>query len=310
MEQVKDRTEQEASLTGLTAPATAVPATAAPAPAPERVGASSGESFGQVSVPQANSPLVSTPLVNAAVPFTPEVGELIVSDNDDSATVPRVLLDAHDYELSPIAYKVKKALYDCALETPVHDNGLTDEQKREKISACMREIMLTLGLDLNDDSLYKTPLRVGKMFVNEIFSGLDYRNFPDITVIENKMQVDEMIKVKDISFTSTCEHHFMVIDGVAKVAYMPKNKIIGLSKINRIVRFFARRPQVQERLTQQILVALQTILETRNVAVTITATHYCVKARGVQDPTSSTTTTSLGGHFKLNPSSRHEFLTD
>ena len=174
----------------------------------------------------------------------------------------------------------------------------------------MREMMETLGLDLNDDSLIKTPYRVGKMFVDELFRGLDYHNFPEITLIENKMQVDEMIKVKDISFTSTCEHHFMVIDGMAKVAYMPSKKIIGLSKINRIVRFFAQRPQVQERLTQQILVALQTLLETRNVAVTITATHYCVKARGVQDPTSSTTTTALGGHFKLNPSSRHEFLTD
>ncbi|MDT3662714.1 MAG: GTP cyclohydrolase I FolE [Anaerobiospirillum sp.] len=217
---------------------------------------------------------------------------------------------AQDAALSENARKVKEALMARGLETPLVDNGLSTEEKRERISALMTQMMETLGLDLRDDSLYKTPARVGKMFVDELFCGLDYRNFPDITVIENKMQVDEMIKVKDISFTSTCEHHFMVIDGVAKVAYMPSNKIIGLSKINRIVRFFGRRPQVQERLTQQILVALQTILETKNVAVTITATHYCVKARGVQDPTSSTTTTALGGHFKTNPSSRHEFLTD
>lgn len=217
---------------------------------------------------------------------------------------------AQDAALSENARKVKEALMARGLETPLVDNGLSTEEKRERISALMSHMMETLGLDLRDDSLYKTPARVGKMFVDELFCGLDYRNFPDITVIENKMQVDEMIKVKDISFTSTCEHHFMVIDGVAKVAYMPSNKIIGLSKINRIVRFFGRRPQVQERLTQQILVALQTILETKNVAVTITATHYCVKARGVQDPTSSTTTTALGGHFKTNPSSRHEFLTD
>lgn len=220
------------------------------------------------------------------------------------------MLAAQDDGLSEQARMVRAALIASGLETPLKDNGLTPEQKRAKISACMQEMMLTLGLDLSDDSLIKTPYRVGKMFVDEIFRGLDYHNFPDITVIENKMQVDEMIKVKDISFTSTCEHHFMVIDGMAKVAYMPKSKIIGLSKINRIVRFFAQRPQVQERLTQQILVALQTLLETRNVAVTITATHYCVKARGVQDPTSFTTTTALGGHFKLNPSSRHEFLTD
>lgn len=217
---------------------------------------------------------------------------------------------AQDAALSENARKVKEALMARGLETPLVDNGLSTEEKRQRISALMTQMMETLGLDLRDDSLYKTPARVGKMFVDELFCGLDYRNFPDITVIENKMQVDEMIKVKDISFTSTCEHHFMVIDGVAKVAYMPSNKIIGLSKINRIVRFFGRRPQVQERLTQQILVALQTILETKNVAVTITATHYCVKARGVQDPTSSTTTTALGGHFKTNPSSRHEFLTD
>lgn len=217
---------------------------------------------------------------------------------------------AEDCVLSPQAQIVRQALLDRGLETPLIPNTLTTEQKRERISACMREMMEILGLDLNDDSLYKTPARVGKMFIDELFRGLDYRNFPEITLIENKMQVDEMIKVKDISFTSTCEHHFMVIDGMAKVAYMPDKKIIGLSKINRIVRFFAQRPQVQERLTQQILVALQALLETRNVAVTITATHYCVKARGVQDPTSSTTTTALGGHFKLNPSSRHEFLTD
>ena len=212
--------------------------------------------------------------------------------------------------LNEHAIKVRQALTEHGLETPLKDNGLSDDEKRARIAQCMTTMMETLGLDLSDDSLIKTPKRVGKLFVDEIFSGLDYSKFPDITVIENKMQVDEMIKVKDISFTSTCEHHFMVIDGMAKVAYMPKTKIIGLSKINRIVRFFAQRPQVQERLTQQILVALQTLLDTQNVAVTITATHYCVKARGVKDPTSSTTTTALGGHFKNNPSSRHEFLTD
>lgn len=212
--------------------------------------------------------------------------------------------------LSEQATKVRDALIAHGLETPLVANGLNDDEKRAQIAAHMKNIMEILGLDLTDDSLIETPKRVAKMYVDEIFCGLDYHTFPKITVIENKMQVDEMIKVKDISFTSMCEHHFMVMDGMATVAYMPENKIIGLSKINRIVRFFARRPQVQERLTQQILVALQTILETENVAVTMHATHYCVKARGVQDPTSSTTTTALGGHFKKNPSSRHEFLTD
>ena len=217
---------------------------------------------------------------------------------------------SEEKDLLPEARLVRDALIERGLETPWHDNGLDDVEKRRRIAACMTEIMETLGLDLQDDSLTKTPERVGKMFVNEIFSGLDYRNFPSITLIENKMHFDEMIKVKDISLTSTCEHHFVVIDGMAKVAYMPGTKIIGLSKINRIVQFFAKRPQVQERMTQQILVALQTLLDTKNVAVTITATHYCVKARGVKDPTSSTTTTALGGQFKHNPSSRHEFLTD
>ncbi len=130
--------------------------------------------------------------------------------------------------------------------------------------------------------------------------GLDYANFPKITLIENKMKVDEMVTVRDITLTSTCEHHFVTIDGKATVAYIPKDSVIGLSKINRIVQFFAQRPQVQERLTQQILIALQTLLGTNNVAVSIDAVHYCVKARGIRDATSATTTTSLGGLFKQN----------
>lgn len=146
------------------------------------------------------------------------------------------------------------------------------------------------------------------MYVNEIFSGLDYATFPKITLIDNKMQVDEMVKVSNITLTSTCEHHFITIDGKATIAYIPRSKIIGLSKINRIVQFFSRRPQVQERLTQQILVALQTLLDSQDVAVSITATHYCVKARGVMDATSETTTTSLGGIFKSRPETRAEFL--
>ena len=146
------------------------------------------------------------------------------------------------------------------------------------------------------------------MYVNEIFSGLDYANFPKITQIDNKMGVEEMVKISNISVVSTCEHHFITIDGFAKVAYIPKDNIIGLSKINRIVRFFAQRPQVQERLTQQILVALQTLLATDDVAVSINATHYCVKSRGIMDTSSSTQTTALGGSFKANPASRAEFL--
>lgn len=212
--------------------------------------------------------------------------------------------------LSAEAERVRNALLDKGLETPLVPVNATSEEKKERIAASVRTIMQTLGLDLTDDSLEDTPNRIARMYVDEVFSGLNYENFPKVTLIENKMGVDEMIKVKDITLTSTCEHHFVTIDGIAKVAYMPKKKIIGLSKFNRIVQFFAQRPQVQERLTQQILVALQTLLETDNVAVTITATHFCVKTRGVRDASSSTTTTALGGYFKTNPASRHEFLTD
>lgn len=216
----------------------------------------------------------------------------------------------NDNELSPEAILVRNALIEHGLETPWHDNGLSSEEKKSIIQEHMSSIMQTLGLDLSDDSLTQTPHRVARMFVDEIFSGLDYKNFPKVSVFENKMHFDEMVKVCNITITSTCEHHFVVMDGIAKVAYMPSDKIIGLSKVNRIVQFFGHRPQVQERLTQQIKVALQTLLNTKNVAVSITATHYCVKSRGVKDQTSVTTTTALGGLFKNNPSSRHEFLTD
>ena len=213
-------------------------------------------------------------------------------------------------QLSPEARMVREALISRGLENPGIDNGLTSEQKKAVIASSFAKIMEALGLDLTDDSLMETPQRVARMYVDEVFSGLDYRNFPKVSVFDNKMHFDEMVKVGGITLTSTCEHHFVVMDGVAKVAYMPADKIIGLSKINRIVQFFGRRPQVQERMTQQILVALQTLLRTKNVAVTVTAVHYCVKSRGVRDPASSTTTTALGGYFKTNSLSRHEFLTD
>lgn len=210
--------------------------------------------------------------------------------------------------LSHEAIAVRQRLLDAGLETPLVDHALSNEQKYERIQGLMAEVLTTLGLDLSDDSLEETPHRIAKMYVYEVFSGLDYENFPKITLIENKMGVEEMIKVKEISLTSACEHHFVTIDGVAKVAYIPKDKIIGLSKINRLVRFFAYRPQVQERLTQQILLALQTLLETENVAVSIVATHYCVKSRGVMDVNSATETTALGGTFKTNERTRAEFL--
>ena len=208
----------------------------------------------------------------------------------------------------PEADLVRHALIERGLETPLLPHQFERDEKYSRIRDSFADIARTLGLDLSDDSLCETPHRIAKMYVDEIFGGLDYLNFPKITVIDNKMGVEEMVKVSDISLTSTCEHHFVTIDGTAKVAYIPKDKIIGLSKINRIVRFFAQRPQVQERLTQQVLVALQTLLETDDVAVTIDATHYCVKARGVMDANSRTQTTALGGLFKDRHKTRAEFL--
>ncbi|MEO1082105.1 MAG: GTP cyclohydrolase I FolE [Pseudomonadota bacterium] len=210
--------------------------------------------------------------------------------------------------VSAEALRVRDALLSRGLETPLVDNGLDREEKYERIRDSFETIAETLGLDLRDDSLQETPHRIAKMYVDEIFSGLDYASFPKISVIDNKMNVEEMVLVDDIDLVSTCEHHFVTIDGSARVAYLPARKIIGLSKINRIVRFFAQRPQVQERLTQQVLVALQTLLETEDVAITINATHYCVKSRGVMDANSATRTTALGGVFKSDPATRGEFL--
>lgn len=210
--------------------------------------------------------------------------------------------------LSQEALLVRDTLMEHGLETPMIETGLSAEEKYSRISQQMVRVLETLGLDLNDDSLAETPHRIAKMYVHEIFSGLDYRHFPKLSLIDNKMGANEMVKVRDIDLTSTCEHHFVTIDGAAKVAYIPKDTIIGLSKINRIVRFFGQRPQVQERLTRQILVALQALLDTEDVAVSIDATHYCVKSRGVMDSNSTTSTTALGGCFKENIHTRAEFL--
>ena len=211
--------------------------------------------------------------------------------------------------ISEEATLVRDALRARGLETPLTSTELTRDEKYAVIKNAFTDITKTLGLDLTDDSLAETPHRIAKMYVDEIFAGLDYSQFPSIAVIENKMNLEEMVCIDDISLISTCEHHFVTIDGTAKVAYIPKAKIIGLSKINRIVRFFAQLPQVQERLTQQVLVALQTLLDTENVAVTMNATHFCVKSRGVMDSNSHTRTTALGGVFKDNPATRSEFLS-
>lgn len=192
--------------------------------------------------------------------------------------------------------------------TPMVGSALSDQEKIEQISKSFSEIMQVLGMDLKNDSLRDTPTRIAKMYVNEIFSGLKAENFPKITVIDNEFDYDQMVMVQDIHVISMCEHHFQTIDGLATVAYIPNRKVIGLSKINRIVQFFARRPQVQERLTRQIADCLQYVLGTEHVAVHINARHYCVIARGVEDSHSSTSTSDLRGDFKVSPPTRDEFL--
>jgi len=201
--------------------------------------------------------------------------------------------------------KVHEQLKKLGIETPFDPNKIPDQAR---IESSFREIMLELGLDLQDDSLTDTPRRVAKMYVNEIFRGLNYNNFPKCTVIENAMGVDEMVLERNITMNSTCEHHALPIIGKAHVAYIPGTKVLGLSKMNRIVQFFASRPQVQERLTAQIHAALCFILETDDVAVIIEAEHACVKTRGVEDACSDTVTSKVGGAFR-NPVTRNEFIT-
>ena len=208
-----------------------------------------------------------------------------------------------------LGQKVHEYLLSVGVETPVTKNGLSSKEKIDKIEGNFNQILDTLGLDRADDSLLDTPKRIAKMYVNEIFWGLDYEAFPKATVVENKMKYNEMVIVKNISVQSNCEHHFVVIDGLACVAYVPKEKVLGLSKINRIVEYFAKRPQIQERLTEQVYHALSFILETEDVAVMIDAQHYCVKSRGVEDTGSSTITSRLGGGFKSDHKARTEFLS-
>jgi len=208
-----------------------------------------------------------------------------------------------------LGQKVHEHLFKMGVETPRRDNGIDRKLKIAMIEEKFQDIMGILGLDLTDDSLIETPKRVAKMYVNEIFWGLDYDAFPKCTTVDNKMHYNEMVVERNVNVQSNCEHHFVVIDGLATVAYVPKQKVLGLSKINRIVEYFSKRPQIQERLTEQIFHTLQFILETEDVAVMIDAQHYCVKSRGVEDTGSSTVTVRLGGGFKTDSSARHEFLS-
>ncbi len=196
-----------------------------------------------------------------------------------------------------------------SVETPLRDDAfdVSDEEKISTISYHFREIMQTLGLDLTDDSLKGTPYRVAKMYVKEIFSGLDPANKPDIALFDNKYKYGQMLVEKDITLFSNCEHHFVPIYGKAHVAYISSGKVIGLSKLNRIVQYFSKRPQVQERLTMQIGLELQRILGTRDVAVVIDAKHMCVSSRGIKDNSSATVTCFYDGQFKEDET-KNEFL--
>jgi len=194
-------------------------------------------------------------------------------------------------------------------DTPMRSDAfeLNDSEKMEIIEGHFREIMLTLGLDLSDDSLKGTPKRVSKMYIQEIFSGLNPANMPKIALFDNKYRYNEMLIEKNITFYSNCEHHFVPIIGKAHVGYVSNGKVIGLSKINRIVQFFAKRPQVQERLTVQIGNYLKEVLGSEDVAIVIDAVHMCVSSRGIQDQSSSTVTSYFGGIFKSD-AKRQEFF--
>jgi GTP cyclohydrolase I len=193
------------------------------------------------------------------------------------------------------------------VDTPWIDNGLSDEEKIARIESSMRDIMQTLGLDLEDDSLRDTPKRVAKMYVQELFSGLSKETFPKITVVENKFSYQQMLIETNIEINSVCEHHLVPIIGACHIAYIPKDKVLGLSKFNRIARYFAQRPQVQERLTQQIHRALKDVLGTDDVSVVIDAIHMCVRMRGVRDGHTITRTSAIDGVFKAG-NARAEFF--
>ena len=215
---------------------------------------------------------------------------------------------------SQLGQRVHERLVQLGIETPMAqlnayaDSAAGRQERQESIESNVAGIMTMLGLDLADDSLVETPKRVAKMFMREIFSGLSYDNFPKCTVIDNKMRTDEMVLERGITLNSTCEHHLLPIIGSAHVAYIPGTKVLGLSKMNRIVKFFSQRPQVQERLTSQIHAALCYILETDDVAVIIEAEHMCVRTRGIEDACSDTVTSKLTGKFRES-AMRQELMT-
>ena len=207
-----------------------------------------------------------------------------------------------------LGYAVKRYLIKKGVETPIIDVKLGRDEKIDLIRANMRTIIEVLGLDTTDDSIKDTAARVGKMYVDELCAGMDYERFPAVTRFDNKMGYNQMVLQKDITFHSMCEHHFVNFHGLAQVGYIPNGKVVGLSKLNRIVNFFARRPQVQERLNEQIFYALEYILGTSDIAVLMQAEHLCVKSRGIHDQNSGMTTSKLGGGFYDISKLRNEFM--
>ena len=206
-----------------------------------------------------------------------------------------------------LGVQIKRHLNKNKVETPMILNQLDQKDKAKMLTEHYKTIVKVIGLDREDDSIKETPRRIGDMYAHELFSGMNYENFPKCTTVENKFEYDEMVTIKDIPVMSLCEHHFQPIDGVCKISYIPDKSVLGLSKFNRVVDFFSRRPQIQERLTEQIYYALNYILGTRNIAVEIVAVHYCVKARGVKHENCVTKTTKLGGVFKQDKE-RNEFI--
>jgi GTP cyclohydrolase I len=220
-----------------------------------------------------------------------------------------ILLNLKDSEFEMVEEIGDSHVSSSSLDTPMIEDAhaISDREKIEIIAEHFAHIMDTLGLDLKDDSLKGTPMRVAKMYVDEVFSGLNPKNKPSVKLFDNKYNYQEMLVEKDIKVHSFCEHHFVPIIGVAQVAYINKGKVVGLSKLNRIVDYYAKRPQVQERMTVQIANELKEALGTEDVAVLIDAKHMCVSLRGVEDTSSRTITASYSGAFK-NEETKKEFL--
>lgn len=209
-----------------------------------------------------------------------------------------------------LGHEVKNYLVEMGVESPINYDvytSTTSEEKVGKITEHMTEILNTIGFDLSNPSVEDTPKRVAKMWVNEVMTGLDYNNFPRIMTFPNEFKTTSMVVERDVTSMSLCSHHLVTIDGSATIAYIPKDKVPGISKIARVVDFFSRRPQEAERLTLQIYYALEYVLDTEDIAVYLDGVHYCMKSRGVMDANASTSTVKLGGAFLNDNMVRQEF---